>query len=69
MPIASLEFPDAPSDLRQAFLREARERAAEVDAGGPLFAMEDVSAYLRGRQAGAMADRPMPIATASTRGR
>ncbi len=69
MSTASPESPDARSDLRRAFFREALERAAGVDAGGPLFALEDVAAYLTRRHACARADHPMPIATASTRRR
>lgn len=67
--IEALQAQVALADLRQAFLTEARERAAAVDAGGPLFAMEDVAAYLRARQAGDTVERPAPVNTRSSRGR
>lgn len=51
----------ALADLRQAFVDDARRSAAEVDAGGALFAMEDVAAYLRGRIAGGQPKRPAVV--------
>lgn len=68
MPTTPLELSDAFADPRGAFVREARERAAEADAGGPLYVLEDVAAYLRGRQPGTVVERPMSITRASTRG-
>lgn len=63
--VEALQAQVALADLREAFVREARARAAEVDAGGPLFAMEDVAAYLKGRQAGVAVERPAPAGVRS----
>jgi predicted transcriptional regulator len=49
------------AEMREAFLAEALASAAETDAGGPLYAMEDVHAYIRSRAAGKKASRPKPI--------
>ena len=55
------------AELRRGFIRDALESAAEVDAGGPLFALEDVSAYLRARAAGRAVKRPKPVKAAGQR--
>lgn len=52
------------AEMREAFLSEALASAAETDAGGPLYAMEDVHAYIRARAAGKKAARPKPIVRA-----
>jgi len=49
------------SERREAFLAEALASAAETDAGGPLYAMEDVHAYIRARAAGRMPELPKPV--------
>ena len=53
----------ALADLRQSFIDEARDSAAAVDGGGPVFAMEDVAAYLRGRIAGEPTPKPSAVST------
>lgn len=52
------------AELREAFLAEALASAAETDAGGPLYAMEDVHAYIRARAAGKKVARPKPMSRA-----
>jgi predicted transcriptional regulator len=49
------------AEMREAFLAEALASAAATDAGGPLYAMEDVHAYIRARAAGKKVSRPRPI--------
>jgi hypothetical protein len=46
--------------MREAFLAEAIASAAETDAGGPLYGMKDVHAYIRARAAGRRPARPKP---------
>lgn len=52
------------AELRSAFIEEAHRSAAEVDAGGAVFAMEDVAAYLKGRLAGRRTKRPAALVAA-----
>ena len=59
--VEALQAQVALADLRSEFLDEARHSAADVDAGGPVFAMEEVAAYLRGRLSGNGARRPVPV--------
>jgi predicted transcriptional regulator len=40
------------AEAREAFIKDAEASAAEVDAGGALYAAEDVSSYLFARAAG-----------------
>ncbi len=49
------------ADLRESFLGDARAEADAIDAGGPLYAMEDVAAYLRAHARGSDAVPPSPI--------
>jgi predicted transcriptional regulator len=50
------------SEMRQSFIADAVASAAEVDAGGALYAMEDVHAYILARSTGKNAKRPKPVA-------
>ena len=59
--VEALEAQVALANLCEAFVDEARAAAAEIDGGGPLYAMEDVAAYLRERAAGAPVARPAPL--------
>lgn len=59
----ALQAQVALADLRQSFIDEARDSAVAVDAGGPVFAMEDVAAYLRGRIAGEPTPKPSAVVT------
>jgi len=65
--VEALESQVELADLRRAFVDEAKAAAAEVDAGGPLYAMEDVAAYMRARVAGAAPTPPAPLAGAPSR--
>lgn len=40
------------AEAREAFIQDAEASAAEVDAGGALYAAEDVASYLFARAAG-----------------
>jgi predicted transcriptional regulator len=55
----------ALGELREAFLRDAAA-AAVIDRGGPLYAADDVHAYLRPRAAGKCARRPGKASAEST---
>lgn len=45
-------------ELRRSFVAEALESQAEVTAGGPVYAAEDVFAYLSAKVAGKKPKRP-----------
>jgi hypothetical protein len=53
--------------MRQSFINDAIASAAEVDAGGALYAMEDVQAYILARTAGKTAKHPKPITRTDTK--
>ena len=40
------------AEAREAFIRDAESAASDIDAGGALYAAEDVAAYLLTRAAG-----------------
>lgn len=65
--IDALEAQAALAEMREAFILEAEASAAEIDAGGPLYAAEDVHAYIVARAAGKMASRPKPVRRARRR--
>ncbi|MET0681541.1 MAG: CopG family transcriptional regulator [Burkholderiales bacterium] len=65
--VDALEAQVALAEMRQAFIAEAEASAAEVDAGGPLYAAEDVHAYIVARAAGKAAPRPKPVRRARRR--
>ena len=67
--IDALEAQVALAEMREAFIAEAEASAAEVDAGGPLYAAEDVHAYIVARAAGKAAPRPKPVRRARKRTR
>ena len=50
------------AEMRQSFINNAIVSAAEVDANGMVYTMEDVQAYLLARTAGKAAKRPKPVA-------
>lgn len=50
----------ALSELRERFLEEAEQAAEEIDAGGPVYELQDVHAYLRAKLRGRSARRPAP---------
>jgi predicted transcriptional regulator len=57
----------ALAEMREAFIAEAEAAAAATDAGGPLYAAEDVRAYILGRAAGKKVRRPKPMRRARGR--
>ena len=59
--VEALERQAAMAEARETFLRDAEASAAEIDAGGALYAAEDVAAYLLSRAAGKAAARPKPV--------
>ena len=59
--VEALEAQARLAEMRQSFLNDALASAAEVDAGGALYAMEDVQAYILKHTAGKSAKRPQPI--------
>jgi predicted transcriptional regulator len=59
--VEALERQAALAEAREAFLRDAEASAAEIDAGGALYAAEDVAAYLLSRAAGKAATRPRRV--------
>lgn len=65
--VEALEAQAGLAEMRRSFIKEALASAAEVDAGGPLYTMEDVHAYIRARAAGQAAKRPKPVTRRKTR--
>src|SRR5512135_3148926 len=59
--VEALEAQAELAEMRLSFIQDALASAAEVDAGGPLYAMEDVHTYLRARAAGETVVHPKPI--------
>ena len=59
--VDALEAQVALAEMRQAFIEEAEAAAAATDAGGPLYAAEDVRAYILARAEGRRARRPKPM--------
>jgi predicted transcriptional regulator len=60
--IEALEREATLAELRDGFIDSALASAREIDEGGPLYAAEDVHAWLRARVADPHAPRPAPIA-------
>lgn len=65
--VEALERETGLAELREQFIQDGLDSAAEVDAGGPLYASEDVHAWLRARAAGRRAARPKPLPAARRR--
>ena len=59
--VRALEAQAELAERRRAFIDEGRQAAEEIDAGGPLYAMEDVSAWIRARASGAPLPRPRAL--------
>jgi predicted transcriptional regulator len=59
--VDALEAQVALAEMREAFIAEAEAAAAVTDAGGPLYAAEDVRAYILGRAAGGKPRKPKPM--------
>jgi len=65
--VEALETQARMAEMRQSFIDDATASAAEVDAGGALYAMEDVQAYILARTSGKAAKRPKPVARTDTK--
>lgn len=65
--VEALEKQARLAEMRQSFINDAVASAAEVDAGGALYAMEDVQTYILARTAGKAAKRPLPVARTDTK--
>ena len=59
--IEALEAQARLAEMRLSFINDASAAAAEVDAGGALYAIEDVQAYIFALTSGKAAKRPKPI--------
>ncbi|HEU0200963.1 MAG TPA: hypothetical protein VFR86_11065 [Burkholderiaceae bacterium] len=58
----------ALAEMHEDFIAEAEQAATDIDAGGVLYAAEDVRAYVVSLAKGAKARRPRPLpAKATTR--
>lgn len=60
--IEALEAQARLAELRRSFLDDALASAEDIDAGGPLYAMEDMHAYIAERAAGRKPPHPKPLA-------
>ncbi len=65
--VEALETQARLAELRLTFIQDAVTSAAEVDAGGALYAMEDVQKYILARTAGKAAKRPKSVVRADTK--
>jgi predicted transcriptional regulator len=65
--VDALEAQVMLAEMREAFVAEAEASAADIDAGGPLYAAEDVQAYIVARAAGKRAPKPKPMRRARGR--
>ena len=65
--VEALETQAKLAEMRQSFINDALASASEVDAGGALYAMEDVHSYILARAAGKSAKRPKPVASTTTK--
>ena len=54
-------------EMRQSFINDAIASAAEIDAGGTLYAMQDVHAYILARTAGKTVKRPKTTVRSDTK--
>lgn len=59
--VEALETQARLAEMRQSFIADALASAAEVDAGGPRYAMQDTHAYILAKAAGKPAKRPKPV--------
>ncbi len=65
--IEALEAQARLAEMRQSFIDDAITSTTEVDAGGALYALEDVHAYILARTSGKTAKRPLPIGRTDTK--
>ncbi len=66
--VEALEAQATLAELRSQFIDDARRSAAEVDHGAPLYAAEDVHAYIVARAAGRAMRRPKPVKRPAKKG-
>jgi predicted transcriptional regulator len=59
--IEALQRQASLAEARANFIAEAASAAREVDAGGPLYAAEDVFTYILARASGRKVARPKPV--------
>ncbi len=59
--LEALEAHARLAEMQQSFIADAVAYGAEVDAGGALYAMEEVQAYIIARASGKAAKRPKPV--------
>ena len=59
--VEALEAQAKLAEMRLSFINDALTSAAAVDAGGSLYAMQDVHAYILARADGKPAKRPKPV--------
>jgi len=57
----------AQAERRKRFVADAEASAAEVDAGGTVYAAKDVHAYIVARATGKTARKPQPVRRARGR--
>jgi predicted transcriptional regulator len=67
--VEALERQAGLAEAREAFIRDAESAASDIDAGGALYAAEDVAAYLLARAAGKRSGRVRSRSRAAPRGR
>ena len=67
--IEALEAQAGLAEMRQSFIGDALASADEVDAGGALFAMQDVHEYILNKAAGKAAKSPRPASIAKSKPR
>jgi predicted transcriptional regulator len=65
--IEAIENQARLAEMRQSFLYDAIASAEDVDAGGALYAMEDLQKFLTARTASKAAKRPKPVARITSR--
>lgn len=58
--VDALERQIERDEKRRSFMEDALAAAADIDAGGPVYAMEDVAAYIQEKAAGKAPDWPQP---------
>ena len=59
--VSALEREVARLQARAEFLAEADAAAADIDAGGPVYALDDVRKYILAKTAGKKPRRPAPV--------
>jgi predicted transcriptional regulator len=67
--IEALEAQARLAEMRQSFIADAHASAAEVDAGGALYAMQDVHEYIINKATGKTAKRPKPASNEKSKPR